>query len=65
MCSAIRVLRLKAARGELHTTATIGYRRGADGRLEQDPDRRINETLSMVFRKLSVLTVKTSRSSCR
>ena len=31
-------LRLKAARGELHTTAAIGYRRGADGRLEQDPD---------------------------
>ena len=44
-------LRLKAARGELHTTAAIGYRRGADGRLEQDPDRRIHETLSMVFRK--------------
>ena len=31
--------------------AAIGYRRGADGRLEQDPDRRIHETLSMVFRK--------------
>jgi excisionase family DNA binding protein len=46
-------LRLKAARGELHTTAAIGYRRGGDGRLEQDPDRRIHETLSMVFRKFS------------
>src|ERR1700730_6402663 len=46
-------LRLKASRGELHTTAAIGYRRGADGRLEQDPDRRIHETLSMVFRKFS------------
>ena len=46
-------LRLKAARGELHTTAAIGYRRGADGRLEQDPDWRIYETLSMVFRKFS------------
>jgi excisionase family DNA binding protein len=44
-------LRLKAARGELHTTVAIGYRRGADGRLEQDPDRRIRETLSMVFRR--------------
>jgi excisionase family DNA binding protein len=44
-------LRLKASRGELHTTAAIGYRRGADGRLEQDPDRRIHETLSMAFRK--------------
>jgi excisionase family DNA binding protein len=46
-------LRLKAARGELHTTAAIGYRRGADGRLEQDPDRRIHETLSMAFRKFN------------
>jgi excisionase family DNA binding protein len=44
-------LRLKAARGELHTTVAIGYRRGADGRLEQDPDRRICEALSLVFRK--------------
>ena len=44
-------LRLKAARGALHTTVAIGYRRGADGRLEQDPDRRIRETLAMVFRK--------------
>ena len=37
-------LRLKAARGELHTTAAIGYRRRADGRLEQDADRRIHES---------------------
>jgi DNA invertase Pin-like site-specific DNA recombinase len=44
-------LRLKAARGELHTTVAIGNRRGADGRLERDPDRRIRETLSIVFRK--------------
>ena len=44
-------LRLKAARGELHTTVAIGYRRGADDRLEQDPDRRIREALSLVFRK--------------
>ena len=44
-------LRLKAARGDLHTTVAIGYRRGADGRLEQDPDRRICGTLSLVFRK--------------
>jgi excisionase family DNA binding protein len=46
-------LRLKAARGDLHTTVAIGYRRGADDRLEQDPDRRIRATLSLVFRKFS------------
>ena len=44
-------LRLKAARGDLHTTVAIGYRRSADDRLEQDPDRRIRQALSLVFRK--------------
>ena len=44
-------LRLKAARGELHTTLAIGYVRGADDRLELDPDLRIREVLSLVFRK--------------
>ena len=38
-------LRLKAARGELHTTLAIGYVRGADDRLELDPDLRIRENL--------------------
>jgi len=46
-------LRLKAARGELYTTVAIGYPRRADDRLEQDPDRRIREALSLVFRKFS------------
>jgi DNA invertase Pin-like site-specific DNA recombinase len=44
-------VRLKAARGDLHTTVAIGYLRGANDRLEQDPDRRIREALSLVFRK--------------
>ncbi len=44
-------LRLKAARGELHTTVAVGYRRSADDRLEQDPDQRIREVLSLVFRR--------------
>ena len=44
-------LRLKAARGDLHTTIAIGYRRGADDRLEKDPDQRIREALALVFRK--------------
>ena len=46
-------LRLKATRGELHTTVAIGYRRGADDRLEQDPDKRIREALSLTFRKFA------------
>src|SRR5205085_1728356 len=36
-------LRLKAARGELYTMVAIGYRRSADDRLEQDPDRLIRD----------------------
>jgi DNA invertase Pin-like site-specific DNA recombinase len=36
-------LRLKAARGDLHTTVAVGYLRGANNRLEQDPNRRIRE----------------------
>jgi DNA invertase Pin-like site-specific DNA recombinase len=44
-------LRLKAARGDLHTTVAIGYRRGADDRLEQELDLRIREALSLVFRE--------------
>src|SRR5208283_3676852 len=46
-------LRLKAARGDLYMTVAIGYRRGANDRLEQDPDRRIREALALVFRKFS------------
>jgi excisionase family DNA binding protein len=46
-------LRLKAARGELNTTVAIGYRRDADDRLEQDPDKRIRGALSLVFRKFA------------
>ena len=44
-------LRLKASRGELLLTIAIGYQRGAGDRLEQDPDRRIRQALSLVFRK--------------
>src|ERR1700747_1889725 len=46
-------LRLKAARGDLHLTVAIGYRRSADDRLEKDPDQRIREVLSLVFHKFS------------
>jgi recombinase/recombinase-like zinc beta ribbon protein len=42
-------LHLKAARGDLHTTVAVGYVRGANDRLEQDPNRRIREALSLVF----------------
>jgi excisionase family DNA binding protein len=46
-------LRLKAARGDLHTTVAIGYVRGADDRLEMDPDQRIRAALRLVFEKFA------------
>src|SRR6201998_2795794 len=44
-------LRLKASRGDLHTSVAIGYLRSSNDRLEMDPDRRIREALDLVFRK--------------
>ena len=44
-------LRLKAARGDLHSVVATGYRRGADDRIEQDPDGRVHAALALVFRK--------------
>lgn len=42
-------LRLKASCSELLLTIAIGYQRGAGDRLEQDPDWRIRQALSLVF----------------
>ena len=46
-------LRLKAARGELHTNVAIGYIRADNDKLEMDPDERVRETLRLVFRKFA------------
>ncbi|MCP3476597.1 recombinase family protein [Bradyrhizobium sp. CCGUVB1N3] len=46
-------LRLKAARGDLHTSVAVGYVRSADDRLEIDPDKRVREALHLAFRKFS------------
>lgn len=45
----LKALRLKAGRGDLHTTVAIGYLRSADDRIEMDPDRGIREALMLVF----------------
>lgn len=46
-------LRLKAARGDLHTSVAIGYVRSAGDRLEIDPDKRVREALHLAFRKFA------------
>jgi len=48
-------LKLKAARGELHTMVAIGYVRGPGDRIEMDPDLRIREAIALVFRKFAEL----------
>ena len=44
-------LRLKADRGDLHTSVALGYVRSPGDRLEMDPDRRVREAIELVFRK--------------
>jgi excisionase family DNA binding protein len=44
-------LRLKANRGDLHTSVALGYVRAAGDRLEMAPDRRVREAIELVFRK--------------
>ena len=48
-------LRQKARRGELFMTVAIGYVRTSKERIEKDPDRRIQEAISLVFAKFAEL----------
>jgi excisionase family DNA binding protein len=51
----VEALKLKASRGDLHTTVAIGYVRGEGDRIEKDPDRRICEAIGAVFAKFDEL----------
>jgi DNA invertase Pin-like site-specific DNA recombinase len=48
-------LRQKAERGALVRRVPIGYVKGADDRIEKDPDARIASIVELVFRKFSEL----------
>jgi DNA invertase Pin-like site-specific DNA recombinase len=45
----------KARRGELLISAPVGYIKTDDQRLEKNPDRRVQEAISLVFRKFREL----------
>jgi hypothetical protein len=45
----------KARRGELVITAPVGYIKTDEQRLEKNPDRRVQEAISLVFRKFREL----------
>ena len=47
----VEARRQKAMRGELLIVSPVGYVKGAQ-RLEKDPDRRVQEAIDLVFRKL-------------
>jgi excisionase family DNA binding protein len=49
----VEALKLKAARGDLHTTVAIGYVRSDDDRIELDADLRIREAIGSVFARFA------------
>lgn len=51
----VEAQRQKARRGELHLTVAIGHVKTDDGRLEKDPDRRVQDSILLVFRKFAEL----------
>jgi len=48
-------LQQKAKRGALVQRVAVGYLRGADDRIEKDPDARVRSTIDLVFRKFAEL----------
>src|ERR1700692_2774585 len=48
-------IRQKARRGELQYCMPVGYLWTIDGKIEKDPDQRIQQSLSVVFAKLTEL----------
>jgi len=49
----VEALKLKAARGDLHTTVAIGFVRSEDDRIELDADLRIREAIAGVFTRFT------------
>jgi excisionase family DNA binding protein len=47
----LEALRQKARRGELLLTVAVGYLKAPQDRIEKDPDRRVQEAISLVFSK--------------
>jgi len=48
-------IRQKARRGELQFTLPVGYRWAANGKVEKDPDRRVQQAMELVFSKMAEL----------
>ena len=50
----VEALKLKAARGDLYTTVSIGYVRSEGDRIEIDADLRIREAITAVFKRFAL-----------
>jgi DNA invertase Pin-like site-specific DNA recombinase len=44
----------KARRGELQIQIPVGFCWAASGKLEKDPDRRVQQAIDLVFRKMTL-----------
>jgi DNA invertase Pin-like site-specific DNA recombinase len=51
----LEALKQKARRGELFLTVAIGYLKTSHDRIEKDPDRRVQEAITLAFTKFSEL----------
>ncbi len=51
----VEARREKARRGELIVSAPVGFQKTEDGRLEKDPDLRVQEAIRLVYRKFREL----------
>ena len=51
----VEARRAKAQRGELLVAAAVGYRKTDAPHVEKDPDRRVQEAVTLVFRKFGEL----------
>jgi excisionase family DNA binding protein len=51
----VEALRQKARRGELLLTVAVGYLKAPNDRIEKDPDRRVQDAISLVFAKFDEL----------
>jgi DNA invertase Pin-like site-specific DNA recombinase len=51
----IEAIRQKARRGEYFSTVGVGYAKCEGDRIEKDPDRRVREAISLIFRKFAEL----------
>ena len=51
----IEAIKQKARRGEYFSTVGVGYVKCEGDRIDKDPDRRVREAMSLIFRKFAEL----------